>query len=79
MDSGIECVFSKFEHYIKMNSTVNNSEETQQVWEYHENLMKFSNAKCKVLHLCGDNLKYQNRLDDEWIENCNMEKDMGCW
>lgn len=38
-------------------------------------MMKSSKAKCKVLPTgCG---KHQNRLDDDWIENNPVEKNIG--
>ncbi|KAK4825966.1 hypothetical protein QYF61_003535 [Mycteria americana] len=39
----------------------------------HLNLVKFSKAKCKVLHLGWDN----PQLGEEWIENSPPEKDSG--
>ncbi|PKU49069.1 hypothetical protein llap_722 [Limosa lapponica baueri] len=41
------------------------------------NILKFNKAKCKVLCLNWDNPQYQYRLDDEWIESCTAEKDLG--
>lgn len=40
------------------------------------NLTKFSNVKCKVLHLGQGNPKYKNRLG---AERRVEEKDLGCW
>jgi len=39
------------------------------------NLMRFTKAKCKVLHLGQSNLCYQHRLGDEGIESIPVEKD----
>ncbi|GAB0179297.1 hypothetical protein GRJ2_000395000 [Grus japonensis] len=39
--------------------------------------MKFNKAKCKVLHMGGDNPKHKDRLGREWIERCPEEKDLG--
>jgi len=39
------------------------------------NFMKFSKAKCKVLHLDQGNPQYQYRVGDEGIESSPV----GCW
>jgi len=41
------------------------------------NLMKFSKAKCKVLHMGQDNPKRKYRLGEEWIESSPEGKDFG--
>ncbi|KAK4830591.1 hypothetical protein QYF61_011826 [Mycteria americana] len=42
----------------------------------HVNLMRFNEAKCKVLHVDWGSPQYQYRLGDEWIESSLVEKDL---
>jgi len=42
------------------------------------NLMKFSKAKGKVLHMGWGNPKHKDRLGRVWIERSCEEKDLGC-
>jgi len=41
------------------------------------NLRKFSQAKCKVLHVGQGNPKHKYRLGREWLESSPEEKDLG--
>ncbi|KAJ7425437.1 rna-directed dna polymerase from mobile element jockey-like [Pitangus sulphuratus] len=43
----------------------------------HGNLMRFKEAKCKVLHLSWGNPRYQYKLRDEGIESSPKKKDLG--
>ncbi|PKU47850.1 hypothetical protein llap_1830 [Limosa lapponica baueri] len=45
-------------------------------WD-HGNLMKFNQAKCKVLHMGHCNPKHKYRFGGEWIESSPEEKDLG--
>jgi len=41
------------------------------------NLMRFSKAECKVLHLLQDNPRYVYSLGEEILESSPIEKDLG--
>ncbi|GAB0186668.1 mitochondrial enolase superfamily member 1 [Grus japonensis] len=85
MDSGIECTFSKFADDIKLCGVVNTLEgrdaiqrdlDRLQRWA-HANCMKFSKAKCKVLHVGRGNPMHSYRLGGEWMESSPEEKGLG--
>ncbi|GAB0202860.1 hypothetical protein GRJ2_002751600 [Grus japonensis] len=86
MDSGIECALSKFADNTKLCGAVDMLEGRDAIqkdldlrlerWD-HVNHMKFSKAKCKVLHVGQRNPKHSYRLSREWIESSPEEKDLG--
>ncbi|GAB0180967.1 cAMP-dependent protein kinase inhibitor alpha [Grus japonensis] len=85
MDSGIECILSKFADDTKLCGVVNTLERRDAIqrdldrlesWD-QANCMKFNTAKCKVLHVGQDNPKHNSRLGREWIESSPEEKDLG--
>ena len=72
-DSGIECTLSKFADDTKLSGAVGMQEGRDAIqgdfdrleeWA-RANLMKFSKAKCKILHLDLGSPQYQYRLVDE--------------
>jgi len=85
MDSGIECTLRKFANGTKLCGMINTLEGRNAIqrdldrferWA-HVNLMRFSKAKCKMLHIDRDNPKHKCRLDRERIESSPEEKDLG--
>ncbi|PKU34132.1 rna-directed dna polymerase from mobile element jockey-like [Limosa lapponica baueri] len=85
MDSGIECTLSKFVDNTKLCGAVDMLEgrvamqrdpDRLERWAC-ANLMKFNQAKCKVLHLGHGNPKHKYRSAREWWESSPEEKDLG--
>ncbi|PKU48653.1 rna-directed dna polymerase from mobile element jockey-like [Limosa lapponica baueri] len=85
MDSGIECSLGKFADDTKLCGVVDMLEGRDAIQKDLDrlerwacaNLMKFSKAKCNVLHLCHGNPNHKYRLVGEWFESSPEEKDLG--
>ncbi|GAB0181928.1 mitochondrial enolase superfamily member 1 [Grus japonensis] len=85
MDSGIECSLSKFADNTKLCGVVDMLEGRDATQRDLDRLqrwacvkcMKFSKAKCKVLHVGWCNPKHNYRLGEEWIESSPEERDLG--
>ncbi|PKU26961.1 rna-directed dna polymerase from mobile element jockey- hypothetical protein [Limosa lapponica baueri] len=84
MESRIECTLSKFADDTKLCGAVDKLEGRDAIQRdlerlerlAHAYLMKFHQAKCKVLHLGHDNPRHKYRLGGEWLESSPEEKDL---
>ncbi|GAB0206728.1 cAMP-dependent protein kinase inhibitor alpha [Grus japonensis] len=82
MDSGIECTLSKFAADTKLcvalvgRDAIQRDLDRLKRWA-RVNHMKFSKAKCKVLHVGQGNPKPSYRLGREWMASSPVEKGLG--
>jgi len=83
--SGTECTLSKFADDTKLSDMIDMLQRKDTIqrdlgrlkrWAC-ANLMKFSQAKCRVLHMGQGNRKHKYRLVGEWIESSPEKKDLG--
>ncbi|PKU44307.1 rna-directed dna polymerase from mobile element jockey-like [Limosa lapponica baueri] len=80
MDTGIECILSKFANNTKLCGAVDTLEgrdlDRLERWA-RANHMKFNQVKCRVLRVGQANPIHKYRLCREWIESSPEEKDLG--
>jgi len=85
IDAGIKCTSIKFLDDTRLSGAVNTLEGREALENYtnrlekwaHENLMRLSKAKCRLLHLGHINPTYSHKLGEDLLEHSPVVKDGG--
>jgi len=85
MDSGTECTLAKSANDTRLCGAANMLEGRDAIQRDLDrlerwagaNLMRFNEARCKLLHTGQGSPKNKYRLGREWIDNSPEEKDLG--